>query len=148
MPWERSKYPPDWKAIRERIRARAGDRCEWCGIANHSQFFRDEKGQRHTTIEIDISDDDTPRMMTTLAEGYTPGDMIDDYKVVRVVCTTAHLGTDYPDGRPGNKHDKADCRDENLAFLCQRCHLNYDRAEHIENRRKNLLARKACGTLF
>jgi hypothetical protein len=50
-----------------------------------------------------------------------------------VVLTVAHLGIPYPDGRPGNKHDKMDVRDENLAALCQRCHLNYDRDEHIAN---------------
>lgn len=51
----------------------------------------------------------------------------------KVVLTVAHLGVDHPDGRPGNKHDKFDTRDENLAALCQRCHLNYDRADHIKN---------------
>ena len=51
----------------------------------------------------------------------------------KVVLTVAHLGVPYPDGRPGNKHDKMDCRDENLAALYQRCHLNYDRDEHKFN---------------
>ena len=48
-----------------------------------------------------------------------------------VVLTTAHLGTPFPDGRPGDKTDKHDVRAENLAALCQWCHLNYDRADHI-----------------
>lgn len=43
----------------------------------------------------------------------------------------AHLGTSFPDGRPGDKADKRDVRDENLAALCQRCHLAYDRQDHI-----------------
>lgn len=50
-----------------------------------------------------------------------------------VILTVAHLGTPYPDGTPGDKHDKLDVRDENLAALCQRCHLNYDRDEHMAN---------------
>ena len=50
-----------------------------------------------------------------------------------VIWTTAHLGTPHPDGTPGDKHDKMDVRPENLAALCQRCHLNYDRDEHIAN---------------
>lgn len=50
-----------------------------------------------------------------------------------VVLTTAHLGTPHADGRPGDKHDKLDCRMENLAHLCQRDHLNYDRDEHMAN---------------
>jgi len=48
----------------------------------------------------------------------------------RVVLTVAHLGIPKPDGTPGDKHDKMDCRPENLAALCQRCHLNLDRADH------------------
>lgn len=48
-----------------------------------------------------------------------------------VVLTVAHLGVPHPDGRPGDRHDKSDCRLENLAALCQRCHLNYDRADHM-----------------
>lgn len=51
----------------------------------------------------------------------------------KVVLTVAHLGVDFPDGRPGSKHDKHDVREENLAALCQRCHLNYDREDHIKN---------------
>lgn len=50
-----------------------------------------------------------------------------------VVLTTAHLGTFHPDGTPGDKHDKMDVRPENLAALCQRCHLNFDRDEHLAN---------------
>jgi len=50
----------------------------------------------------------------------------------RVVLTVAHLGKDKPDGTPGDKDDKLDCRPENLAALCQRCHLNFDRPENVE----------------
>lgn len=49
------------------------------------------------------------------------------------MLTVAHLGTVKPDGTPGDKHDKMDCRDENLAALCQRCHLRYDLDEHKAN---------------
>lgn len=35
MPIDYSQYPPDWLATRERILARAGNRCEWCGAVNH-----------------------------------------------------------------------------------------------------------------
>ena len=39
-----------------------------------------------------------------------------------VVLTVHHVGVAKPDGSPGDRHDKMDCRDENLAALCQRCH--------------------------
>jgi len=42
----------------------------------------------------------------------------------RVVLTVAHLN-----------HVKHDVRDENLAALCQRCHLAYDLPRHIRNRK-------------
>ena len=94
MPFQRDRYPPNWKTISLRVRARDGWRCKWCG-AKH--------GQPH------------PRTGS------------------RVVLTVAHLGVPYADGRPGDKHDKRDCRDENLAALCQACHLNFDRDEHAQN---------------
>jgi len=40
----------------------------------------------------------------------------------RVVLSVAHLN-----------HTPADCRPENLAVLCARCHLNYDRQHHTRN---------------
>lgn len=52
-----------------------------------------------------------------------------------VVLTVAHLGTPFANGVPGNKHDKRDVRRENLAALCQRCHLTYDIDEHVQNAR-------------
>lgn len=50
-----------------------------------------------------------------------------------VVLTTAHLGANKPDGSAGDKHDKLDCREENLKAMCQRCHLTFDIKEHAAN---------------
>jgi hypothetical protein len=41
-----------------------------------------------------------------------------------VILTVAHLN-----------HTPADCRDENLKAMCQRCHLRYDTQHHINSRR-------------
>lgn len=68
-------------------------------------------------------------------------------KPFREILTTAHLGVMHEDGTPGNKHDKMDCRDENLAVLCTRCHLNYDRVDHIRNRRENAMRRQLAESL-
>ena len=65
------------------------------------------------------------------AENYKPNPVTGS----KVVLTTAHLGE--PFAQNGDKHDKHDIRAENLAALCQRCHLNYDRDEHRENARRN-----------
>ena len=34
MPFERSRYPENWKQISLRIREREGWRCKWCGAVN------------------------------------------------------------------------------------------------------------------
>jgi len=44
-------------------------------------------------------------------------------RVIRVVCTMAHLD-----------HDPANNAEENTRFLCQWCHLNYDKLHHKETR--------------
>lgn len=112
---DRSRYPADWEAISLRVRERAGNRCEWCGVPNYAIGYRGEKGEFHSWLEwLNIKG---PKAV----------------KLFRIVLTVAHLGVSYPDGRPGDVHDKMDCRDENLAALCQRCHLNYDRDEHLFN---------------
>ena len=58
-----------------------------------------------------------------------------------VVLTVAHLGIAKPDGTPGDRADLADLRGENLAALCQRCHLNYDREDNL---RRRILNRRAA----
>lgn len=66
----------------------------------------------------------------------------------KVVLTVAHLGTAHADGTPGDKHDKMDVRDENLAALCQACHLRYDIKEHMHNAALTRRARqRAAGQL-
>lgn len=50
----------------------------------------------------------------------------------KVVLTTAHLN-----------HNPADCRDENLAAMCQKCHLTYDAALHRENAARTRRGRRA-----
>jgi len=103
MPMDRSRYPKDWDAISRRIRfERAGNQCEWCGVANY-------------TIHPDTRS--------------------------IVVLTVAHLGTPLADGTPVSKSETMDCRPENLAALCQRCHLNFDRADHLQRRIINRRAR-------
>jgi hypothetical protein len=45
-----------------------------------------------------------------------------------IILTVAHLN-----------HDEADCRDENLKAMCQRCHLRYDaprKAREAKERRR------------
>ena len=94
MPFQKDRYPDNWKEISLRIRERDGWRCKLCGAENGKP---------------------NPRTGS------------------RVVLTVMHLGVPYPDGRPGDPHDKMDVRDENLISGCQACHLLYDLPEHMKN---------------
>lgn len=128
------RYPKNWQEISARIRAREGNRCQFCGVKNGWIGYRRKDGEFVKVYES-IADVDTQADALAL----------DGIKLIRIVLTVAHLGVPKSDGRPGNPHDKSDVRDENLAALCQRCHLNYDRKEHLKNvaktrRRKKLLS--------
>jgi hypothetical protein len=133
MPVDKSRYPADWLDVRARILARAtpaGEewpRCEWCGVMDRSVIVRDRRAPRWTRDRWEYASD---------------ADALGGAKLTFVILTIAHLGTDYPDGRSGDKHDKMDCRDENLAALCQRCHLFYDLDEHIANRARTMRRRR------
>lgn len=58
----------------------------------------------------------------------------------KVVLTVAHLGIPKPDGTPGSKDDLHDVRESNLAALCQKCHLDFDRNDHQRRRVQNRIA--------
>ena len=120
MPMIYENYPSNWKEISRRIRfERAGGRCEWCGVRHG--HFRNEMGQSFETKK----------------EFWVMFGKRTKVRIVQIILTTAHLGIDKPDGTPGDKSDTMDCREENLAALCQRCHLGFDREDHVRSRRTN-----------
>ena len=61
----------------------------------------------------------------------------DELRVTKIVCTTAHLD-----------HTPENCADENLLFLCQRCHLRYDGEHHRQSAYKSRRKGRASGDLF
>jgi len=105
------KYPKNWKQISLDVRAKAGNRCEFCDIENHSIGFRTKDGE---FIELQ------------------PSHQVDVYvkennlKLIKIILTVAHL-----DHNPENNNPK------NLKALCQKCHLNYDKEQHLKTRQKN-----------
>lgn len=135
MPMIRALYPDNWEEISRRIRfERAGGKCENCG-APHGEVITRISG---TDIWWPAGVDDWHHIQ----QHEDKITNYDDLRDVKVVLTCAHLGVDHPDGTPGDKHDKMDVRDENLAAYCQRCHLIYDMDEHVENRRKTMARRR------
>ena len=109
MPFQKHKYPANWKAISLAIRARSNGRCEcWgeCGL-HHDRRCEEQNGRT-----------------AKWAKGV-------------IVLTVAHLSL-----------PESDCRDENLKAMCQRCHLRYDIALHVANRRATQKAKRAHTELF
>src|SRR5215469_9306307 len=107
MPMNKADYPHNWPKVSRTIRRIAGNRCEWCGIANGAPLPSGRAG--------------------------------------RVVLTVAHLGAPIATGdgwKPGDKHDKHDIRRENLAALCQACHLGYDLEDHVQHARETRQRKK------
>lgn len=122
MPMDRSRYPENWDEISLRIRERDGWHCKWCGAENGSIGYRRHGGE---FVQVYRSVDDVDQQADALA--------LDGIKFVTIVLTVAHLGVPKADGTPGDKHDKMDVRDENLAALCQRCHLLFDLKDHMRH---------------
>jgi len=127
MPIDYKKYPPTWKTeIVPRILKRANNKCEFCGLENHSIItackiwvkvdFRDSKGHMTTGYRLKTfwleTESDVERFDRFSMAGY--------FKNVKVVLTVAHLDHD---------EENWDVRDDRLKALCQYCHLNYDAKE-------------------
>jgi len=123
MPIDYSKYPPDWKKIIvPRILARAGNKCEHCGLPNKSTVWAVTLyikaalgGGRYANRSIWFRNKRDAERITHLAFG--------DIRRIRVILTIAHLNHD---------ETNQDIADADLAALCQYCHLKYDAREKYE----------------
>lgn len=140
MPFDRSKYPANWREIRARILARAGNACECsgecgdahdggrCNASNGVWIVRHETHPRRWRTRDDVE--------TTMCEDGCGG--IRGYEgrlPVKVVLTCAHLDRD----------TSAD--ESRIRAFCQRCHLLYDKTQHASTARRNRFTRNAAGTL-
>jgi len=56
-PENKKLYPPDWKEIRQGILERANNKCEFCGIENHT-FREDEHSSVYIVLTIAHLDHD------------------------------------------------------------------------------------------
>lgn len=123
------RYPADWPQIRERIRQRAEDKCENCGVPNGALIYRDDQGDWHELGE-DGRTYNRVLMSTFWAESM-------GFKVVKIVCTVAHLD-----------HTPEHCSDDNLRFWCQRDHLAYDAEHHAQTAYATRREGRAVADLF
>ena len=132
-PENRSRYPKDWPAISLRIRERAGQKCEWCGVENYALgAWIEGKWWRAAPKGTGLNDD--PRPGGQFPCWHPSGADVQWAKVTRIILTVAHLD-----------HTPENCADENLKALCQRCHNRYDmpmrRAGIKERARQSCAAR-------
>jgi 5-methylcytosine-specific restriction endonuclease McrA len=111
-PENRQRYPENWKEIRSAILRRAGNRCEECGLHNHSIGTRDKAGTfRHPYPgQWDIYHD-------KLHSHHSKQQALSAAGLIMIVLTIAHLD-----------HQPENVADDNLRALCQQCHNRYDAA--------------------
>jgi hypothetical protein len=109
MPWDRSRYPPDWPAISKRIRERDGNACKNCGAPNGQEIMR--------------APNSTAWRLVDQIRGSDIGYLEErGGRIVKIVLTVHHL----PEAE-----STMDCRDEVLVSVCQACHFSMDRAGNI-----------------
>lgn len=118
-PENKKLYPENWKEIREQILKRADNKCEFCGVENYAEGYRDKEGQFIKSVGTQQEADE-----------------LDGEKIIRIILTIAHL-----DHNPQNNDPN------NLRALCQKCRNNYDK-EHRKETRKETLRNKNQMQLF
>ena len=131
MPMDYSRYPADWTEISARIRVRDGWVCKFCGAPHGVRVMR-RYGvcHGHPTPAFFAW---APWQKLARMERGRLWFRTEDPAATKIILTAAHLGAPHADGTPGDQHNKMDVRDENLAALCQRCHLMFDLDDHIFN---------------
>ena len=124
MPCDYKNYHPEWKTkIRPDILERDNHCCKFCGVTNNRIIHRRGKG----TGDWDY----WPEGMQS--EAWT----LDGLKSTKIVLTIAHLD-----------HDKTNNDYDNLAALCQKCHLGIDLKHHMFNARETRKKKKGLQELF
>jgi len=128
-----ARYPSDWKQISLRIRKEAGNRCEWCNAPNGEIIAR---GEGVYTGQYMLANGETYRDTDGSWFGMSRGSEFTG-RMVKIVLTVAHLD-----------HQPENVERSNLAALCQKCHLNYDKDHHAKNRADTRRKKLASGDLF
>ncbi len=59
-PENRGRYPKDWKEIRAAILKRANNRCEFCGVKNHTYRMNEKTGKMARIVLTIAHLDHTP----------------------------------------------------------------------------------------
>lgn len=138
MPCDYSKYHPEWKTkIRPDILERDGHCCKFCKVPNKTLICRGKWG------EIEVWQNDDGQIHDAKTGEYIGSSYVGDVWVgnkrtlTKIVLTIAHLDQD----KTNNDYD-------NLAALCQKCHLGIDLKHHMANARETNRKKKGLQNLF
>lgn len=154
MPIDYKKYHPDWKQIAAAIREREGHKCKFCGIPNYAIIrihpcvinglpladivdqppFVEMKAIMGQSETFKVSDKEASRYALALLKDGLDF-KVGGFKYTRVILTVAHLDHNIENNDP-----------ENLAALCQKCHLTYDAKHHAKNSKATREAKKKAAT--
>lgn len=123
----RKFYGRDWRTVtRPRILARAGNRCEQCGVPNHTRVARAMRWwmippEGWWTAPWELPNGFPGVVWHNSRSTIHKGDNFprEICRRVYVVICVCHLN-----------HTSGDDRDENLRALCQYCHLTKDQGQH------------------
>lgn len=63
-PENKARYPKNWKEIRKSILNRADNKCEFCGVENHSYRLNEKTGKRVRIVLTIAHLDHTPENCT------------------------------------------------------------------------------------
>jgi hypothetical protein len=133
-------YGAKWKKeTRPRILLRAGDCCEFCLVPNRATVLRvdgiwtpydvfGESGRLWGQREAPRGEQEPVELFWYGLRGAINCSglltfPVDRVRLVKIVLTVAHLN-----------HVSGEDGDENLAALCQWCHLNHDKGHHAQTR--------------
>lgn len=113
MPINYKNYAPNWLSeIRPAILERAKNKCEMCGVENFAVLNPLLKIQFNGFLSYKVANEFKKQIEKT-----------ENIKLSIVVLTVAHLD-----------HSTTNNDFTNLKALCQRCHLNHDKAQHKASR--------------
>ena len=139
MPIDYKNYPKNWKTeIHKAVMERAKNRCENCNVPNYAVGYRVD-GIFIPTCG-NLYHDSAGRGELSYKEARELvrhcNNFCDD-KLIVIVLTKAHLD-----------HNIKNNDLSNLKALCQKCHLDYDKNFHVENRRKTQNSKQGLSDLF
>jgi len=119
---ESTGYPANWKELSLKIRERENNCCKFCGVKNHSFIRRKPKGEF-----VYVSDAEVKSIYSFREATQKPlHEVLKMLCVTKIILTVAHLD-----------RQLVDHSENNLAALCQRCHLLHDKRtpEWIEQKK-------------